>query len=58
MFRALVSFAALAGGAITFLGGSAADFDSFSFRGLSGDHLVGSVMLLLGMILVWSSSRN
>jgi hypothetical protein len=58
MFRVLLSFAALAGGAITFLGGSAANFNSFSFYGLSGDHLVGSVMLLLGVILVWGSSRS
>jgi hypothetical protein len=52
MFRPLLSTAALIGGAICFLGGSAAHLNRLSLPVVSGHHLVGGGLLLLGVILL------
>jgi hypothetical protein len=47
----------LIGGGLTFLGGFAADLSGLSFHGISGDHIVGAGLLLLGMLFFLENAR-
>ena len=47
----LLCFAALVGGIICFLGASADNFSRFSIDSISGNHVVGAGIFLIGLVL-------
>jgi hypothetical protein len=57
MLRTLLSVSALIAGGLTFFGGFAANLSGLSFHGISGDHVVGAGLLLLGTLFFLESAR-